>query len=411
MDVNNSSNPSTESSCSPEASVADYSLSWHIAGLFIVLVVSAVGMFTSLLLGSYGEKSMILQKALQLAKMFGIGIIAGTAWIHLLPDAFENFSNPCIDPWWQSYGTAWVGVFGLVAAFGVQLIEMAGHSHVKKSVPTGRHNRQVRRNEEHNVPNTEFSIQEDTYNATNAAVGVVQSLRFKHSPGDSSDPTGVQQLTSKDAGPQTHSTQVQKGMYESNCPHIHLIEIGFRNNSSSTLTIVDPYGDALREKQSQSIKRVSALVLEAGIISHSLIIGFALGVTPDESFTTLLFALCFHQLFEGVALGVLVSDSNLRTTSKVIMGTLYPLSTPIGIALGISFRSSYNESSSSLLLTQGIFGSLSAGILIYNTYCELVGGEINHNPSFDQFDSSFKILCFLAMYVGAAAMAIIGYWA
>jgi hypothetical protein len=69
--------------------------------------------------------------SLSLISPTGIGIIAGTAWIHLLPDSFEKFSSPCLDVWWQRYGTAWVGVFGLFAAFSVQLIEMAGHNHSK----------------------------------------------------------------------------------------------------------------------------------------------------------------------------------------------------------------------------------------------------------------------------------------
>jgi zinc transporter 1/2/3 len=64
-----------------------------------------------------------------------------------------------------------------------------------------------------------------------------------------------------------------------------------------------------------------------------------------------------------------------------------------------------------MVLMRGIFDSLSSGILIYNTYCTLVGGEINHNSVFTQFTPSFKVACFGSMYFGAAAMALIGKWA
>ena len=107
-----------------------YSLSWQIAGLFIVLATSGLGMAVSMFLASYSAGTayskntssashnhnpplqatrVFVQKVLQLCKMFGIGIIAGTAWIHLLPDAFGQFSDPCLPEWWAIYGTNWVG--------------------------------------------------------------------------------------------------------------------------------------------------------------------------------------------------------------------------------------------------------------------------------------------------------------
>ncbi|KAJ3330027.1 hypothetical protein HDU91_003698 [Kappamyces sp. JEL0680] len=159
------------------------------------------------------------------------------------------------------------------------------------------------------------------------------------------------------------------------------------------------------------LKGLSTIVLELGILVHSLIIGITLGVSDDSRFKTLSVAICFHQLFEGMALGTLVSDTTLRPRDKVVLGLLYPLTTPMGVAVGIATRQSFNENASHTLLLRGIFNSLSAGILIYNTYCELVGGEINHNPGFERLSKSFKIACFLSMYLGATAMALLGVWA
>ncbi|KAJ3060250.1 hypothetical protein HDU98_003756 [Podochytrium sp. JEL0797] len=71
----------------------------------------------------------------------------------------------------------------------------------------------------------------------------------------------------------------------------------------------------------------------------------------------------------------------------------------------------YNANDPTLIVVQGIFDSLSAGILFYNTYTELMSSEISHNGHFHGFTGSFQAVCFLAMYSGAAVMAIIGLWA
>lgn len=63
--------------------------------------------------------------------MFGIGVIAATAWCHLLTDAYAQFSNPCLDQSWQGYGANFVGVFALAASFAIQLIELMAVGHAK----------------------------------------------------------------------------------------------------------------------------------------------------------------------------------------------------------------------------------------------------------------------------------------
>ena len=120
--------------CSAIAELGSYSIPWHIGGLFIVIAVSALGVFGSLLLGYASKKNPFLLKVIQLTKMFGIGVIASTVWIHLIPEAFGFFSNPCLDSWWAIYETKWVGVFALLAAFLVQLIEVFGHDHMRQGI-------------------------------------------------------------------------------------------------------------------------------------------------------------------------------------------------------------------------------------------------------------------------------------
>ncbi|KAI8828754.1 hypothetical protein BJ741DRAFT_625485 [Chytriomyces cf. hyalinus JEL632] len=112
-----------------------------------------------------------------------------------------------------------------------------------------------------------------------------------------------------------------------------------------------------------------------------------------------------------MALGVMIGALNLKRMQKVALCILYPITTPIGIAIGVGVHNAFNPNSHGLILTQGILNSLSAGILFYNTYTELMSEEISHNVAFRAYAPSFKAVCFLAMYVGAAAMAIIAIWA
>ncbi|KAI9325241.1 hypothetical protein DFJ73DRAFT_784408, partial [Zopfochytrium polystomum] len=102
--------------------LGDYNLTYHIGSIFIVLAVSSCGIFGTLTLGN-ARRMTSTAIALQLFKLFGIGVIAATAWIHLLPDAFSQFGNPCLSGGWENYGTAYVGLFGLIAAFITQILE------------------------------------------------------------------------------------------------------------------------------------------------------------------------------------------------------------------------------------------------------------------------------------------------
>jgi zinc transporter 1/2/3 len=94
-----------------------------------------------------------------------------------------------------------------------------------------------------------------------------------------------------------------------------------------------------------------------------------------------------------------------------LMGSLFMVMTPIGIAIGIGIHSSFNANSSSSILASAILDSLSAGILLYNAYISLMSQEINQNPDFRNSPFIRKFVCFISMYLGAGLMALLGKWA
>ena len=94
-----------------------------------------------------------------------------------------------------------------------------------------------------------------------------------------------------------------------------------------------------------------------------------------------------------------------------LMGMIFSLTTPIGVAIGIGVNMTVNPFSQSSTLAQAILDSLAAGILLYNAFISLIAVEINHNSQFRHSNLSYKLTCFVSMYTGAALMAVLGMWA
>ena len=160
--------------------------------------------------------------------------------------------------------------------------------------------------------------------------------------------------------------------------------------------------------------QISTYLLEFGITLHSVLIGIALGTTDSSSFVALFIALSFHQFFEAIALGAQIARIKKKSIiPAIIMIIIFTLSTPVGVAIGIGIRSnSYNPKAVSTLLVNGIFDSVSAGILIYVALVNLMAGEMGPQcHEFFNLKKRLKFAYFIALYLGAALMAVIGRWA
>ncbi|KAI8901450.1 Zinc/iron permease [Globomyces pollinis-pini] len=328
-------------------------LTWYISSIFIVLIASGLGIAGTMFLGTKKDNTIVVT-VLQLSKMFGIGIIAGTVWIHLLPDAFEQFSNPCLTIDFGTYGSAYVGLFGLLATFGIQLIEIGAlgthshcHSDFVKLTPT---------------PDS-LTMETTESNSSNSIV--------VHSCVPVID----------------HTHHEHTGQHAAEIPQLST------ENEEANRRVIGTY------------------VLEAGILVHSFVIGLTLGMADELELIGLLIAISFHQFFEGVALGSMIVSVKMSGNTKIYLMLLYPLTTPTGIAVGILLSNSFNVNSNTCILIRAILMSLSSGILMYNTYSELMGNEIIRNHTFHQYSNSFKSICFLSMYLGASTMAVLAIWA
>lgn len=154
------------------------------------------------------------------------------------------------------------------------------------------------------------------------------------------------------------------------------------------------------------------LVLEFGVIFHSVIIGLALGSAGDE-FSTLYPVLVFHQSFEGLGIGARLSAIPFPRRLKWMPWVLviaYGLTTPIAIAVGLGVRTQYNAGSYTANVVSGVLDSLSAGILIYTGLVELLARDFLFDPhrTKDGKRLAFMSCCVL---LGCFLMALLGKWA
>ncbi|KAG0081241.1 hypothetical protein BGZ93_002055 [Podila epicladia] len=168
----------------------------------------------------------------------------------------------------------------------------------------------------------------------------------------------------------------------------------------------------IRHQQRQT-QILNIYILEFGIALHSVIIGISLGTTTGPDFFGLFIAMLFHQFFEGVALGgrITTLEIGLRSLKPWLLSAWFACSTPLGVAIGIAIRFSYHDDSIQAMIVQGIFDACSAGILLYTSLVQLMAAEMTNNQGFRKSSVRNQIRHFVALWCGAAAMAILGKWA
>ena len=144
-------------------------------------------------------------------------------------------------------------------------------------------------------------------------------------------------------------------------------------------------------------------ILEFGIIFHSIFVGLTLAVSGEE-FQTLYVVIVFHQTFEGLGLGTRLAGApwpkNKRWT-PYLLGFAYSLSTPVAIAVGLGVREAYQPGSQTSLIVNGVFDSISAGILLYTGLVELMAHEFMFSETMRRAPPSKMLSAFGMMCLGA----------
>ncbi|KAG9066103.1 high-affinity Zn(2+) transporter zrt1 [Linnemannia hyalina] len=394
----------------------DYNMGLHIASVFIILAASTSGVFMPVI-ASKVRALRISDRVLTLGKQFGTGVILATGFIHMMPTAMANLSSPCLGPIFSENYTAFGGLFILLSSLFMHWIEFIAVEHNERRMREAAASQGLK---EINIdlgglgatgvaaapcPGHSVTIVEER--PCHDSCSSVTSCDSVHTPQEDvkySDSSITKTVSNHQHDHAHHhhdhdTKQADSHSHQDKSHHHHTQEVG--HSHAHGLSLLD-----------ESQRRISTYILEAGIAAHSVIIGVSLGVSTGSEFTGLLIALVFHQFFEGFALGARIADLAFDTTyTHYILALIFSLTTPTGVAIGIGISSSYSANSKSSLLVEGIFDSISTGILLYMGYVNLLAIEFNLNGEIRKQSKKIKSLCFLALWAGAAVMAIIGRFA
>lgn len=101
------------------------------------------------------------------------------------------------------------------------------------------------------------------------------------------------------------------------------------------------------------------LLLEFGILFHSVFVGMTVSLTVD-GFVVLLVAILFHQVFEGLGLGSRIAAVPYRRGSPRPWALVVAFGTtaPVGQAIGLVARHSYDPDSALGLVIVGVFNAM-----------------------------------------------------
>ena len=135
---------------------------------------------------------------------------------------------------------------------------------------------------------------------------------------------------------------------------------------------------------------------------------------------TLVTAILFHQLFEGLSLGIRIaalpsspssSPSTLTACLKPVLATSFALTTPLGISLGVlCFPPSCATCGrdARLLRMQGVMSAASAGMLIYAACVEMLAGDFVMDPLMWRSKVRRQVMALGSLAAGVCAMAAVG---
>ncbi|CAN1287935.1 Zinc transporter 1 [Linum perenne] len=226
----------------------DSALHYKIIAICSILAASGIGVTIPII----GRKVPALQpenSLFFLIKAFAAGVILATGFVHILPDAFESLTNPCVkDRVWARF--PFPGLFAMVAAVMTMMIDTFATSYYKRS----------------------------HFRSMNKALPVVG--------------------TASSSGELDHDGHLHVHTHATH-GHAHGSAFGTENSNEGSAFSSDRSNE---EDESQKFRhRIVSQVLEVGIVVHSVIIGISLGASMSTK--TIMHPpnpLTFHQFFEGL---------------------------------------------------------------------------------------------------------------
>lgn len=189
----------------------------------------------------------------------------------------------------------------------------------------------------------------------------------------------------------------------------------FQANGNDTDVESDSFDEKIEAATENSFKKQIAafLILEFGVLFHSVIIGLTLSTSGWDEFKVLYPVIVFHQSFEGMGIGARLSAIPFPKRLSWMPWALcagYGLTTPIAIAIGLGVRNTYDAGSFTANVVSGVLDATSAGILLYSGFVEFLARDFLFNPDRTKDDKQLAFMV-ASVVLGAGLMALLGKWA
>lgn len=352
----------------------------RIGSIFIILVASLVGALTPILLARQ-TKMHVPKFTFFICKYVGTGVIIATAWMHLLSPATEQLGDECVKQRWMGdYPWALcIALMTIMVMFFVELMvsrfddeDDAAHSHG---------------------------------NTSDSGSDINEVLAIKRSPKPSKNQDAL-------AEPCPHDIENQGALRGPDPTAIpgRPDDVSYPPGGADHLAHRKEHteGDS---HTSMSSQLTAIFILEFGVVFHSVFIGLTLGTTGSDELKILLVVLVFHQMFEGLGLGSRIAVADWPKNKQWLPYALaigFALSTPVGVAAGVGAKPT-NAATQKLI--NGIFDSISAGILMYTGLVELLAHEFMFNPHMRRAPLKIQLFAFGCVSFGVTIMALLAKWA
>jgi solute carrier family 39 (zinc transporter), member 1/2/3 len=352
----------------------------RVAAIFIIWATSSIG--AAFPIFAKRNKGMrVPEWTFFIAKYFGSGVIVATAFIHLLGPAEDALRNPCLTGPITEY--SWAEGIILMTIFSLFFVELMVMRY-------GNFDRDHGHSHDHNHQQELIdSLTSDTTSSTLKTRMTTTSMV----------PSYIEARSQSQSRSRSRSQSSTHAPGEDHLSH------------ARTHTDIEAKSGGLLEDYRAQMTAI--FILEFGIIFHSVFIGLTLAVAGQE-FDTLFVVLIFHQTFEGLGLGSRLAITpwpQARKYTPYIMALAFGLSTPLAIAIGLGVKNTYPPGGKTTLIVNGVFDSISAGILIYTGLVELMAHEFMFSESMRTASIRLVLAAFGLMCLGAAIMALLGKWA
>ncbi|KIW36090.1 uncharacterized protein PV06_11603 [Exophiala oligosperma] len=355
----------------------------RISSVFVILFVSSAVTYFPVL-ATRVQRLRIPLYVYLFARYFGTGVIIATGFVHLLdPSYYEIGQNTCVGMTGGWYQYSWPPAIALATVMLTFLMEFLAERYVEKKYGISQHD---------NVNPTDSHLRSGSVDAA--------MLRYDLSR-RRSVPASIH--------PEARDDRIE---LDPSSPQGGLPE------SKNTQAVAHDDERDLEEEKDQAAalafrQQIAAfLILEFGIIFHSVIIGLTLGTAGPE-FSVLYPVIVFHQSFEGLGIGARLSAIPFPKRYSWMPWWLcagYGLTTPIAIAIGLGLRTTYNSNSYTANVVSGLLDAISAGILIYTGLVELMARDFLFSPDRTNNDRKLAFMI-ISMLLGAGIMSLLGKWA